>query len=161
VSVTNHSDAFDLMLKVKARTEELSDEQRQRLDSHLSECDDCSVQQDALSDTIRDIRTSSFSITASSNLVRATQVRVRARAWDSGSRKTRCVRSRSHACWLLPGALVSIPSSGRDSSGLDTRTNFLRYLANRIRDHGADAHRRRGNYRLANGLQGKFHKRAL
>jgi len=110
------------MLKVKARTEELSDEQRQRLDSHLSECDDCSVQQDALSDTIRDIRTSSFSITASSNLVRATQVRVRARAWELRQQKN-TMRPLSLSCLLaFAWALVSIPSSGRDSSGLDTRT---------------------------------------
>jgi hypothetical protein len=77
-----HSDAFELMLKVKSRAEEISDADRQRLDAHLSDCADCSTQQESLGETLRDIRTSSFSITASPQLVRATQLRLRTRAWE-------------------------------------------------------------------------------
>src|SRR5690349_4506656 len=76
----NHSDAFELMLKVKSRVENVSDADRQRLDAHLSDCADCSAQQESLGETLIDIRTSSFSITASPHLVRTTQLRVRARA---------------------------------------------------------------------------------
>jgi hypothetical protein len=157
-----HSDAFDLMLKAKARAEELSDDQRQRLDSHLSECSDCSAQHDALSEAVSDIRTSSFSITASPNLVRTTQLRVRARAWELRQQKN-TMRPLSLSCLLaFAWALVSMPFLwqgfewlGRANKLPDVlwQTGFVIMALMPIAAVGTIA--------LASGLQGKFQKRSM
>jgi hypothetical protein len=156
-----HHDAFDLMLKVKARAENVSDDERRRLDAHLTECTDCSAQQDAIGEAVRDIRTSSFSITASPQLVRATQLRVRARAWELRQQQQNlrplwisCVLAFAWAIVSMPFLWQGFEWLGRSEKLPDViwQTGFVIMSLMPIAAVGTIA--------LANGLQGKLQKRA-
>src|SRR5262249_6587319 len=145
----------------KARAENVSDDDRRRLDAHLSECADCSAQQDAIGEAVRDIRTSSFSITASPNLVRATQLRVRERAWELRQQQENlrplwisCVLAFAWAVVSMPFLWQGFEWLGRSERLPDLvwQTGFVVMSLMPIAAVGTIA--------IANGLQGKLQKRA-
>ena len=80
MTLANHHNerAVDLLIGSRSREREISAEDRGWLESHLRDCAECNAQDASIDSVIGEMR--SLPVLANSTLVRATQLRVRARA---------------------------------------------------------------------------------
>ena len=75
-----HAQAQEIMLQSRSERVHRTPEQESLLQSHLTECVSCALQMQAIQTSLAEVQAVSASIAAGSQLVRSTQLRVRARA---------------------------------------------------------------------------------
>ncbi|MCU1286829.1 MAG: hypothetical protein JWO13_3179 [Acidobacteriales bacterium] len=163
-SPESHVQALELMLELKANfTEEESQEvgsQREWLASHLNGCADCTVQHETILQAAADMRMAAFSMTANPQLVRATQLRVRARAMEMRQQQNNlrplwisCVLACAWAVISVPFLYQGFEWLGHNANmpSIVWQTCFVIMTLMPIAAVGTIA--------ISNGLQGKFQKR--
>lgn len=99
-----HDRAMDLLV---ARDAQLSEQEEQFLQTHLSECEPCSGQSEAIKNVTREMRGSS--VYANPTMVRATQMRVRARAAELRQQQETARPLWISSALALGWAVVSMP----------------------------------------------------
>jgi hypothetical protein len=162
----DHERALELMIELKASWSSSVESaefesQREWLNAHLADCANCAEQKDGLTQAVRDMRMSSYSIMASQNLVRSTQLRVRARAWELRQQKDNlrplwisCVLAFAWALLSMPFLWQGFEWLGHYEKMPDVvwQTGFVVMTLMPIAAVGTIA--------IAQGMQGKFQKRA-
>jgi hypothetical protein len=82
-----HARAHELLLDRKAGV--IGEKELSWLDAHLSRCAGCSAHAASMDEAIHDLQTASREVTATHQLVRATQMRVRERAVEMEAQRER------------------------------------------------------------------------